>query len=177
MLNEVLTATPMQIVLDFISRNYLYEYYDSEVYRELKSIGRASVNNALRELENYGLIRRIRKGKIVLNRVNIDHPFVREFKKLSNLCRLYPLIENLKELSDKIILFGSEAEGTNLPDSDTDLFIVSEHKDKVRSIILKRKTDQKIQAMVYNSSEYLKMSSKQPDLHSEVMKGIVIWQR
>lgn len=123
MLPDVFISTPKQLVLDFISRNYSYEYYDSEVFRELKTIGRASVNNALRELEKHGLIERTRRGKIVLNRVKIDHPVVREFKRLRNLCVLFPLIQALGGLSEKIILFGSQAYGTNLLESDADLHI------------------------------------------------------
>jgi len=177
MLLDVFIATPKQIVLDFISRNYTYEYYDSEVFRELKTIGRASVNNALRDLENYGLIERIRKGKIVLNRVKIDHPAVREFKRLRNLSALTPLIDALGGLAEKIILFGSQADGTNLPESDADLFIVSDDKSKAYRIVEQTPMDQSIQALVYNSSEYLKMSKSEHELYAEVMKGIMVWER
>ncbi len=44
MLPDVFIATPKQLVLEFISRNYTYEYYDSEVFRELTSSA-ASDNN------------------------------------------------------------------------------------------------------------------------------------
>ncbi len=177
MLPDVFIATSKQLVLDFISLNYTYEYYDSEVFRELKTIGRASVNNALRELEHCGLIERTRKGKIVLNRVKIDHPVVREFKRLRNLSVLFPLIQALQCLSEKIVLFGSQAEGTNLPESDADLFVVSDEKKKVYSAIDNTETEKSIQAIVYNSSEYLKMSRTEPELYAEVMKGIVVWER
>jgi len=177
MLSDVFIATPKQIVLDFVSRNYNYEYYDSEVFRELKKLGRASVNNALRELERYGLIERTRKGKIVLNRVKIDHPVVREFKRLRNLTALFPLIQRLQGLAEKVILFGSQAAGTNLPESDVDLFVVSEEKKKVYRTIDYAETEQQIQAIVYESSEYLKMPKREPELYAEVMKGIVVWER
>jgi predicted nucleotidyltransferase len=177
MLPNVFIATPKQLVLDFISRNYTYEYYDSEVFRELKTIGRASVNNALRELERCGLVERTRKGKIVLNRVRIDHPLVREFKKLRNLSVLFPLIQALQCLAEKVILFGSQAAGTNLPESDIDLFVVSDDKKKIYSMIDQTEMEQQIQAIVYNSSEYLKMPKREPELYAEVMKGIVVWER
>ena len=177
MIVNVFVATPKQKVLDFIARDYTYEYYDSEVYRELKTLGRASVNNALRELESEGLIQRVKKGKIVLNRVNMEHPAVREFKKLRNICVLFPIIEAIKSLCDKVVLFGSQAQGTNLKESDMDLFVVTEKKEKVRRIIQKTKTKEKIQTMIYNASEYLKLSREQAGLYQEIMKGIVLWEK
>jgi len=114
--------------------------------------------------------------------VDKTNPYLREFKILANLLLIEPLVEKLKGLSHKIILFGSWAEGSDNEDSDIDLFIVSSEKEKVLSVVNKfsysaRLYNRKVQSIINAPEDLLKKSKEEKVFHEQVEKGKVLWER
>ncbi|MBU4346046.1 MAG: nucleotidyltransferase domain-containing protein [Candidatus Omnitrophica bacterium] len=114
--------------------------------------------------------------------IDESNPYLREFKVLSNLLLIEPLVEKLKRLSHKIILFGSWAEGADTEDSDIDLFIISSEKEKVLSVVNKfsysaKLYNRKIQPIISRPEELLKKGKEERVFLEQVEKGKVLWER
>ena len=99
-----------------------------------------------------------------------------------NLLLIEPLVERLKKLSQKIVLFGSWAEGDDSEDSDIDLFIISSEKEKVLFVVNKfsysaKLYNRKIQPVISRPEELLKKDRKNKVFLEQVEKGKVLWER
>jgi len=107
---------------------------------------------------------------------------LRQFKILNTLVLLKPLIEELKNIAKKVILYGSCAEGTDTSESDIDLFIISEQKRKVLQIIRDYSLGKgfegiKIQPVIQTPVELLKSEEEDKEFFSLVREGITLWER
>ena len=110
------------------------------------------------------------------------NPYLKEFKILANLLSIEPLVEKLKRLSRKIILFGSWAEGNDGEDSDIDLFIVSSEKEKVLSVVNEfsyssKLYNRKVQPVINAPEDLLKKGKGEKVFLEQVEKGKVLWER
>ena len=93
-----------------------------------------------------------------------------------------PLVEKLKGLSHKIILFGSWADGSDNEDSDIDLFIVSSEKEKTLSVVNKfsysaKLYNRKVQPIINAPEELLKKGKEERVFREQIEKGKVLWER
>ena len=84
-------------------------------------------------------------------------------------------MNKLKEISEKIILFGSCADGEDTSESDIDLLVLTNEKEKVNKKILNTKFNRKIQAVVVNTSDLIKIKEKDKAFYQEINKGITLW--
>jgi len=84
-------------------------------------------------------------------------------------------VNKLKEISEKIILFGSCADGEDTSESDIDLLVLTNEKEKVNKKILNTKFNRKIQAVVVNTSDLIKIKEKDKAFYQEINKGITLW--
>ena len=114
--------------------------------------------------------------------VDKGNPYLREFKVLTNLLLIEPLVEKLKGLSHRIVLFGSWAEGSDNENSDIDLFIVSSEKEKVLSVVNKfsysaKLYNRKVQPIINAPEELLKKGKEERIFLEQVEKGKVLWER
>jgi predicted nucleotidyltransferase len=57
--------------------------------------------------------------------IDFSNAALTEFKKMVNLILIEPLVEELKRISSRIVLYGSCALGADNSESDIDLFVVS----------------------------------------------------
>ena len=122
------------MLLVFLGRNYHKSYYVRELSTLLPlSIG--SVSGYLQILQESGLVRSEWKGRTLLFRADITQTIVREAKILATLIELSPLVINGKDLTTRIILFGSCATGEDTTESDIDLYIETESQQKVSDLI------------------------------------------
>jgi predicted nucleotidyltransferase len=108
-----------------------------------------------------------------------DHPIVREFKKFENILDLNPLLLRIREVSNKIVLYGSCAAGEDTVESDIDLFVVSKEKGKILREIRKetREVNREIKSIIVSVEEYLSMRNKKELILGEVDKGIVLYEK
>jgi predicted nucleotidyltransferase len=157
------------------------EFYERQIARKL-GIGYSSANGALNELFSSGVIKRRRAGKMYFYSVDPSNPIVIEFKKLVNLLLIEPLLEKLKHISNRVILYGSCAQGTDTSQSDLDLFVVTNDKDRVMEMLSNFKfpkgfEDIRIQAIIKTPVELLEMEGADRAFLEEVERGIVLWER
>lgn len=175
MLNEILYSTSVQKVLSFLLVRPEERFYDREVSR-LTKVGRAATNYSLRTLIDTDLVAREKRGRMYFYYVSLDDPIVRQLKIVQNLIYLRPLVEKLKEVSLKIVLYGSSAIGTNHAESDIDLFVISREPEKAKNLIYKSPLKEKLQYVVNNPQDFTKLKKKNPVFHKQASGGIILYE-
>jgi len=172
-----LTSKGLQI-LYFLLSEPMEQFYGREIARRT-SVSVGAVNQFLRKFYKIGLVEMTKQGKTNLYRANLKNPIARQFKVLFNVLTLNQLIEKLKEDSDRIVLFGSCAEGTDVKDSDIDLFILTSKIETIQREVrlYERKIDRRIAPIIVNSNELAKMKTKDKPLYERISKGITLWER
>lgn len=170
-----LFSTPMLKVLDFLLQHPDLKLIDTEIAGRLMDVRKSAVNLALRKLASMGLVERTPRGNMVFNKL-VENPITDEFKILSNLLAIDPLVEQLKQYSVRIVLFGSRADGSHHSESDFDLFIVTAQDKKVLSAIGKDVLAERIQAVIKNPEQMLTFADDDPALYKEMKKGRVLWE-
>ncbi len=173
MLNEIFYSTSAQKVLHFLLANPEKRFYDREVSR-LTKVGRASGNYSLRTLIATGIVKREKRGRMYFYYVSLDDPIVRQLKITQNLINIKSLADKLRDISLKIVLYGSSAGGTNHAESDIDLFILTRDVKKVKDIIYKSPLKEKLQHMVTTPQDFIKLKKDNAVFYKEISSGIVI---
>lgn len=163
--------TAIQKVLLFLAQNPHKEFYDSEIFRRLNNLSKASVNNALRILAERELTERVIRGRVAFNRIKEELPEIKHLKILANILRVKKIIEPIGDIIKKVVLFGSSSSGENRADSDLDIFIISDRPEMVRRKIIK---DDSIQLIIKKSSEMIFFRKKNNVFYEEIQKGIII---
>jgi len=181
MFSPYVTFTVNQKVLSLFAKFSDKEFYERQIARRL-GIGYSSANGALNELYSAGVLKRRQEGKMYFYSVDHSSPIVLEFKKLVNLLLVEPLVEELKKVSSRVILYGSCAQGTDTSKSDLDLFIVADNRDRVLEAISNFKfprgfEDIHIQAVVKTPVEMLEMRGQDQAFIEEAEQGIVLWEK
>lgn len=171
-----LFSTPKLKVLDFLLQNSDLELNDTEITTKVTGSKRSAINMALRELAKMGLIQRTSRGKMTLNQL-VETPFIQHLKIASTLMLIQPFIEKIKTVSVMIVLFGSRAKGTNITESDIDLFIVSENPSAVRKIAERFDFEEKLQLITKLPEDWLSLSKDDAVFYRTIKEGILLWQR
>jgi len=174
-------TTNNQKVLRFLAKFSDKEFFEREISRQL-AISSGSANRALNELYSSGTAVRRNEGKMYFYSINPSSPSLTEYKKIVNLSLIEPLLEKLKKVSNRAILYGSCATGTDTSDSDMDLFIVSGKKKEVAKIISDFKFPRgyehvAIQYIVKTPVELLETSNSEQAFIREVESGLVLWEK
>jgi len=173
---EFITPTLMA-VFEFFLADPMREHHQREVARGTKvSVG--SANSILKLLADSGLLVKQRRGRMLFYRLNANDPVVRQFKILLNVYCLNPLLRSMKEHSRRIVLFGSSAQGTDVKESDIDLFALTSEKDSVRKDIshFNGKSDRKIAPIIVDANEFVKLKRNDKALYENIERGITLWQ-
>jgi predicted nucleotidyltransferase len=172
---NIFTATNPLRVLAFLSANSDKEFFGSEIQKSLK-LSRMGVYLALCILVKEKLILRFKKGKFLAYTVNRNHPVANQFKVLSYVVELFPLVERLRVVSKKIILYGSMSRGEDTSDSDLDLFILTADPEEAEKKIPKHCAGRKVQAVIKTPCDWVEFKDKEPVFYEEVNRGIVLWE-
>ncbi len=170
-----LVSTNAQKVLDFLIQNPGRQFLANEV-EKATGVSRAGVNFVLRKLAGEKLVLREKKAKIYFYSVGQNNPIIKQLKVLGTIVLLYPLINKLKEHSQKIILFGSCARGENMDSSDIDLFILSNSSIAIKEEIERSRFEKKIQPVIRNSTQFVKMEKEKTIFFEEIQYGITLWE-
>lgn len=181
MLQPHLVKTINQKVLSLLVKFSDQEFYEREVARKLE-ISAGSANRALNELYLDGVITRRKKGRMYFYSVDSSNALIIELKKLVNLILIESLVQELKKVSSRIILYGSCALGTDTSDSDLDLFIVSISRKGVSNAINGFTfptgfENIHIQSVIKTPVELLKGGESTRTFMGEVERGIVLWEK
>lgn len=169
-----ITSLAFQTLL-FLSRNPDKEYYIREIATILnKSVG--GIHYSLQSLTDQHLVIQRKSGRNLYYHINQDNASIKPFKIFSTIIEITPTIEKIKDLSIKIVLFGSCSIGEDTQDSDIDLFILSNQSENVKRTLLDTKTPREIQATVVSAKEFLLIKENDAGFYKEIKKGIVLWE-
>ncbi len=164
-----------QIILKFFATHSGATLYESEIAKSIQiSVG--SANQSLKELSRKEMVSLEKRGNMNFYSLNLDNPLVRQFKITQTISELNGLINKLKPLTKRIILFGSCAEGLDTENSDIDMAIVSQEEQEVRKLIKQQKTTREIQSLIFNSKDFLALPDKDKPLYERIQKGIILWR-
>lgn len=174
---KFLTPTALN-VLHFLLSNPMKQFHEREVVRQT-GVSVGAVNQILKKLHKAGLVERDRRGRANFYRANLKSPVARQFKVLFNVLALDDLVDQIKQTSERVVLFGSCAEGTDVEESDIDLFVLSSDVEVVKSKISKyeRMFDRRISPIVVDSRGFAKIKSKDKSLYERIFQGIRLWEQ
>ena len=181
MLHPYIVTTNNQKVLSLLAKFSDQEFYERQVARRL-GISYGSANRGLNELFSSGAVTRRRQGKMYFYSIDSSTAAVIEFKKMINLMLVEPLVEELKKMSNRIVLYGSCGLGTDTSESDMDLFVVSSSKEDVSNAISDFKFPRgyeniHVQSVIRTPVELLEGGESERTFMEEVDRGIVMWER
>ena len=179
-LKSILIKTTHQKVLSFFLVNPTKHFYGSEISKKMGiSVGQTS--KILNDLLKAGVLEKEPRGKTELYHSIGDSPVLRIYKVLNTLIFIEPLVDELKKVSKRIILFGSCANGMNIENSDLDLFIVSSN-EKVLDIIVQYPLAEyygfsEIKPVIKKPYEWAILEDKDPVFFNELQKGMLLYEK
>lgn len=172
---EELLGSSQAKVLRFLCDHVGQSFYEAEIV-EHTDVSRSAANLAARSLHQAGLLLKEQRGRMNFYAANDRHPFVRQFKVLSTVARLDPMLREIQPLARRVILFGSSAEGTDMAESDIDLFILAVDRKRVLDTIRQHSLDRAVQPVIVNSQELATLKEREPAFYAQVQRGIVLWE-
>jgi predicted nucleotidyltransferase len=172
---DFITPTLLKVLYLF-HEDPMRELHEREVVRQAK-VSKGSANKILRRLSEVGILSGERRGRMVFYNLNIKNAVARQFKVLFNVYSLNDLVEEIKQDCKKIILFGSCSEGTDVKESDVDLFVLTNEKDKIKlKISAYRKAEKRIAPIIFDSTEFAKLRKEDKPLYDRILRGIILWE-
>lgn len=171
-----LTGASLRVLTPLIN-DPMREFYQREVARMARvSIG--ATNQTLKILAEREIVTKERRGKMFFYRYNLKNPVARQLKILLNVGCLDGLVKELRKYSKRVILFGSCADGSDVKESDIDLFVLTGEKTKAREIIdyFRKRIDRRVAPVILSANEFAVLRSRDRPLHDRILKGIVLWQ-
>lgn len=181
MLHPYIIATNNQKVLSLLAKFSDQDFYEREISRRL-GISSGSANRALNELFSAGVITRRQEGRMLFYSIAYPDAAIVALKKIINILLIEPLLEKLKKLSNRVVLYGSCALGTDTSESDIDLFVVSSRKKEASNTISSFKfpkgyEDIHIQPVIKTPIELLKGGESGQAFMEEVESGVMLWEK
>ncbi len=174
--NLIFSKTGIKI-LRFLSENHLNNFYEREISRK-SGVSIGATNQLLRIFTEASLAKREKRGKMYFYKINLENPIVKQLRILFTVLDIYPLLEEIKPLSERIILFGSCAEGLNMKESDIDIFILTSNKKRVSEKIFhetyKGKRISPVIVEIHKLSEFKKQNKA---FYEKIEHGIVLWDK
>jgi len=88
------------------------------------------------------------------------------------------LLDSIRQYSRRIILFGSCSQGTDVKQSDIDIFFLTLEKDIVRRKIseFNSRNKRKIAPIIIDANEFAKLRKEDKPLYENIERGIVLWE-
>ena len=175
---DLFIKSPEQKILSLFAMNPDRSFYGREISKKL-GISLGAAHAALLSLEKRELLDSQYIGKTKLYRSEASNPIIRSFRILCTLLVLEPLVEAIKDISRRVILFGSYAKGSFASSSDLDLLIVSGEKGKILKKVasFKRNNDLDIRPIIKDQVEWMKLEQENPEFFDELSRGIILWEK
>jgi len=143
------------------------------------SVGAASM--ILHTLEGTRLVTVEQRGNMKLYQYNLSNPEARQWKVLFTTHRLMPLADMLNEAAEQVVLFGSAGEGTDVRDSDVDLFILTRHeaavKKTLKMFVKKNRRSRLLSPQIMNAVSFARLRRQDPSLYENILRGKTLWER
>lgn len=169
------SASTSNKILRFLTLHEDISFFDKEI-SEKTGVSRGATNNILNQFLKSGLVTRERRGRMWYYSL-APTPLFKYYRIFDNLVELADLANALKSISQKTILYGSTAQGTDTAHSDIDLFIISNQKNKVLKAIRDFRSEREIKPVIQTATEYAISRKKDKAFYDQVSKGIIIFNR
>ena len=173
---NIFNSTNALKILSFLAENPGKDFLGNEI-QNAASLSRVGTYLALKDLTKQGLVIKTQKGKFFIYSLAHDDPTAKQFKILSNILYLKPVMAKLTPNSKKIILYGSASRGEDFSDSDIDLFVLSNDPAQAKEILNTANLKRKIQAIVMSPVELSTNKEKNKVFYAEVDRGIILWEK
>jgi hypothetical protein len=165
-------------VFHFFSRHPSDEYHLKELVRNV-NLSLRPTHEITRKMEQEGILQSRRMGNLKIFYLNAENPVVRQLRVVEIIAALSSLLEQLKPICDRVVLFGSCAEGTFTPESDVDLFAITDNKEKIISMTNGMAVgDQELPVNIVAESYQgvVHMKKKNDVLWSRIERGINLYE-
>lgn len=174
---NLITPTSLR-VLRFLLEDPMGHYHEREVMRRT-GVSAEGANQILHSFAKMGVLLRERRGRMFFYKANMESAVVREFKVLFTLVDISDLVEQIKPNAERIILFGSCAEGLDVKDSDIDLFVLTQEKSTAAQAIHKfnSRSDRRVAPVLVDPPGFSKLRREDKALVDRMSEGIVLWQK
>jgi predicted nucleotidyltransferase len=174
---NLITPTSLRL-LQTILGDPMGRYHGREVVRRT-GVSAGGSNQMLRSFANLGLLLKEKQGRMLFYRANMNNAVVKQLKILFTLFQLDNLIKQTEQFSDRIILFGSSAEGTDVKDSDIDLLLLTYEKSQLTDVVHKfnAKSRRRIAPIILDPHGFSKLRREDTALFDRISRGIILWQK
>ena len=164
------------LVLSYLTKNIYEENTITSISKELEiSVG--SVHSILKKFEGFGFVKTRTLGKNIIYNLEPNNPIIKPFRIFDNINSMNAIIQKIKPVSRKIILFGSCSRGEDTESSDIDIFILTDdEKEKITSILDKENFKRQINPIIVNTVEFMELENNDKVFFEEIMKGIILWE-
>jgi len=113
MLNSHIIGTVNQKILSLLAKFSDKEFYERQIARKI-GIAYGSANRALNDLYSTGAVKRRQEGKMYFYSVDLSNVAITELKKLTTIMLIEPSVEELKNISSRIVLYVSGDKETSM---------------------------------------------------------------
>ncbi len=165
-------------VLEYLACDPAGAHHVREVAEEAGvSVGAASIT--LRALQGQRLAKADERGGSKFYSIDLSNPAAREFKILFNILGLRNLVDALKGYAERVVLFGSSAEGTDEKDSDIDLYILAQDRPAVKEVLrrFQKKLARNLSPIIVDAEGQMRLRRGDRPLFEEISRGKILWQR
>lgn len=162
-------------ILDYLTSTSEGKGFISQIARDT-GISKGEVSKAVKILKNSGLVRAEQSGRNMVCFVDQRLPVFTHLRIAFNILEIMPEVAVLQKFADKIVLFGSCAEGIDTDDSDVDILVITRDKDRAGKAARKVKLPRPVQWIIKTPQEYVILNSSEKVFADEINKGIVLWE-
>ena len=155
--------------------NYLERKFFTKEIAEKLRISLGGTHNALKYLAKEKIVKTEQKGNMKFYQIEEENPLVKQLKTTTVIEQLMPLVNRIKNDSEKIILFGSASRGEQTADSDIDLFVLTHNPEIIKKNIAKLKRRIPINPVIKTPNQWGELEIKEPEFYNEVKQGIKLF--
>lgn len=164
------TTTVQESVLDVLMDGAGIEFTEAQV-REALGSPRSSVQRALKELVDQGLLEARAVGRTLLYHLDPSDPLVCHLKIARAIARARRVLAPVVSMIDLAVLFGSASRGADTSGSDLDLLVVSSTPDAVLAELARH---QWLQPVVLTPSEHMQALAEGGTFARAISEGIKV---
>ena len=174
--SEKSNLSPLGIrLLIFLARYPSDEFYTKDLASRIDA-SISGCHTALAGLLKDDLVNRRKEGGNVYWKANTDNPSILNFKVFINIQQLRGVISRLKDITSKVVLFGSCATGRDTYKSDIDLLIVTHDTEEVVNMLKGVHIDNRpLSPLIMTPSRLFDIKDDDRALYDEVRVGITLW--
>lgn len=132
----------------------------------------AETRTTVNELLQWGLLTSGKSQRGSVYRLNPTNPLVRRLEVFFASVYLDPVVESLRAMSDKVILYGPGIESDEERGKVFDLCIVSKHQDQVLKAVKTEAKGVKVRPRVVTPAGYSQLIERDESLR----RGVVLWE-